>query len=71
MKFTYTPNWLARKQIYYEPDAKAVIEGSKDYPTLNGEVLFYQLHDSVLIIASVGHLPKTENGFFAFHLHDG
>lgn len=71
MTFAYNPNELSKKQIYYNPYAKADIKGGKEYPTLSGEVLFYRLQNCVLVVASIENLPQTKSGFFAFHLHEG
>ena len=71
MKLEYNAEQIARAQVYHVPNARAKIKGGEEYPTLRGEVLFYRLQDSVLVVASVENLPKTDSGFFAFHLHDG
>ena len=71
MKLEYNAEQIARAQVYHAPNARAKIKGGEEYPTLRGEVLFYRLQDSVLVVASVENLPKTDSDFFAFHLHDG
>ncbi len=71
MTFTYNPNGLSKTQMYYDPNARAEIRGGEKHPSLNGEVLFYQLENGVLIVASVDNLPETQSGFFSFHLHEG
>ena len=52
-------------------NAIAYIKGGKDAPCLSGEVRFSQRKNFVLIVASVKNLPKTESGFFGFHIHEG
>lgn len=49
--------------------AIAQIRGSR--PGLWGVVRFFQRGDGVLVEAEVTGLPKTETGFFAFHIHEG
>lgn len=55
-------------------DAHAVVQGSREYPNINGEVTFRQLPDGVLVMAEVSGLPtsSTQNdaGVFAFHIHE-
>lgn len=51
--------------------AIAQILGGRDYPRIRGAVTFVQRHDGVLMEAVVSGLPKTETGFFAFHIHEG
>ena len=58
------------KQTGY-PRAIAQILGSRDYPKIRGTVRFYQRSDGVLVEAEVTGLPRTETGFFAFHIHEG
>lgn len=58
------------KQTEY-PNAFARICGGADYPTVRGRVAFYQHCDGVVVEAEVWGLPRTQPGFFAFHIHDG
>lgn len=51
--------------------AAAVLRGDSSHPRLRGIVRFLQRRDGVLIEAEVYGLPKTETGFFAFHIHEG
>ena len=51
--------------------AKAVINGDDKYPKLHGEVTFRRLKEGVLVTARVSGLPKTESGFYGFHIHEG
>ena len=54
-----------------KPAARAVIIGSEKYPKLRGEVLFCQQRDGVLVTARISGLPRSEAGFFGFHIHEG
>ena len=58
------------KQTAY-PRAVARIRGGRDYPTIRGNVWFSQRGDGVLVEAELFGLPRTESGFFAFHIHEG
>lgn len=55
--------------------AKAVVKGSKDYPTLNGNVTFKQMKNGVLITTEIFGLPNNGgecgSGVFGFHIHEG
>lgn len=51
--------------------AVANIKGGSDAPELFGEVRFYQKKNYVLVSAKIYGLPKTEAGFFGFHIHEG
>lgn len=55
--------------------AKAYIKGSKDYPNINGIVLFKETKSGVLLTAKIDGLPQSENScngrFFGFHIHSG
>ena len=53
------------------PEAFAIIKGGTNAPKLCGTVRFYQLENSVLIVASIQGLPASESGFFGFHIHEG
>lgn len=53
------------------PKAIARIRGGKAYPQVCGIVRFYQKNAGVIVEAEIHGLPKTENGFFAFHIHEG
>lgn len=57
------------------PQALAVVRGSAAHPVLQGNVRFYQLRNSVLVVAEVTGLPAPEepcpSSFFGFHIHDG
>lgn len=58
------------KQTGY-PAAIAVVRGDGNYPNIRGTVKFFQRCDGVLVEAAVKGLPRTETGFFAFHIHEG
>ena len=58
------------KQTEY-PNAFARICGGADYPTVRGRVAFFQHCDGVVVEAEVWGLPRTQPGFFAFHIHEG
>lgn len=57
------------------PKARAIIEGSPDYPKIGGTVSFYQTAGGVLLAAEIHGLPDdTENcpsAVFGFHIHEG
>lgn len=68
-----------RNSKYYQRPqtfiAKALVKGSKDYPALNGNVIFKQMKTGVLVTAEVFGLPdnsgKCGGGVFGFHIHEG
>lgn len=53
------------------PTAAARIHGDSSHPGICGIVRFFQRENGVIIEAEVTGLPRTETGFFAFHIHDG
>lgn len=57
------------------PSAKAVINGSDNYPNIRGTVWFYSHLKGVLVVADIEGLPTTNNNcnspIFAFHIHEG
>ena len=57
------------------PQALAVIRGNAKHTELHGDVRFYQLRESVLVVAEVNGLPVPEepcqSPFFGFHIHEG
>ena len=57
------------------PTARAHIQGSPDYPRLNGTVAFYQTELGVLVSAEVFGLPAPaepcQSPIFGFHIHSG
>ena len=58
-----------KRNIY--PIAVAQIRGDSSHPTVRGMVRFFQRENGVIVEAEVTGLPRTETGFFAFHIHDG
>lgn len=56
-------------------DASAVINGSTEYPNIQGSVRFYQTRNGVLVAAEINGLPnsdeKCHQSVFAFHIHEG
>ena len=52
-------------------NAVAELKGSKEHPNLYGTVKFLQKKNFVLVKACITGLPKTETGFFGFHIHSG
>lgn len=58
-----------------KPVAVARVRGSNLYPQINGQVWFYQMKNSVLVVADVTGLPsgfeKCKSPIFAFHIHGG
>lgn len=53
------------------PNAIARIRGGSAHPQLRGLVRFFQRSHGVIVEAEIVGLPKTETGFFAFHIHEG
>ena len=53
------------------PRAIAWLHGGAEYPAVRGIVKFWQRHDGTMVEAEVFGLPRTETGFFAFHIHEG
>ena len=57
------------------PNAYAVIRGSRTYHQIRGSVRFYQTASGVLVAAEVAGLPaprgRCEAPVFGFHIHEG
>jgi Cu-Zn family superoxide dismutase len=53
------------------PNAIAIIKGGEQYPNLKGQVKFYEKNGYVIVQAVIHGLPKTQTGFFGFHIHEG
>lgn len=54
--------------------ANACIKGSRDYPNVQGRVVFRQTPKGVLVTTEVFGLPyenECDSGIFAFHIHNG
>lgn len=49
----------------------ARILGGTENSHLKGIVYFCQKSDGVVVEVKINGLPKTETGFFAFHIHEG
>lgn len=54
-----------------KPGAEAQISGGVEAPALSGWVRFYEERGCVLVVAEISGLPKSETGFFGFHIHEG
>lgn len=54
-----------------QPNAIARIQGGSGYPAIRGVVKFFQRQNGVIVEAEVTGLPRTQTGFFAFHIHEG
>lgn len=56
-------------------NAKAIVQGSTDYPTLSGTVYFKQTAKGVIVTAKIHNLPTSnkpcESKIFGFHIHSG
>lgn len=50
------------------PEAVAHVSGING---LYGSVHFYQMTDSILVVARIYKLPETETGVYGFHIHEG
>lgn len=53
------------------PKAVALIRGGEEKAEISGRVEFYKRGNRVLVVANIKGLPKTESGFFGFHIHEG
>lgn len=53
------------------PRAVAEIRGGAECPQLRGTVRFFQRRDGVVVEAMLQGLPRNDNGFFGFHIHEG
>ena len=58
-----------------EPEAKADIRGSKNYPGLTGTALFYPFWSGTLVLVKATGLPSSEEPcqgkWCALHIHEG
>ncbi len=56
------------------PQAWAVVQGSNDYPTVRGDVRFYQTAFGVVVVTEMMGLPDTDDPcaapIYAFHIHE-
>ena len=57
------------------PRAMAEVRGSNQYPSIRGNVWFYETGIGVLVVADIAGLPNSNVGgnipIFAFHIHEG
>lgn len=57
------------------PQARAEIKGSVLYPSIEGDVWFYQAIHGVLVVLDIKGLPndniKCAKNIFALHIHEG
>ena len=56
---------------FSRPDAVACIRGDRTLPKVSGTVKFYQRGNGTLVVAQICGLPRSETGFFGFHIHEG
>lgn len=54
-----------------KPEAMAKVSGGRNAPNLFGSVKFYQMINSVLVVADIGGLPDSKTEVFGFHIHEG
>ena len=61
--------------LQQDPTACAVISGSITYPSVTGNVRFYQIPAGTLVAAQIFGLPSSGEAcgskIFAFHIHEG
>ena len=51
--------------------ARALIRGRGETSSIHGMVTFCRYRNGILVSAEIRGLPKTEPGFFGFHIHQG
>lgn len=65
---------LYRIPLCRPPNAYACITGSADYPSVCGNVLFYQTKAGVLVVVQIQGLPQgtgpCSSNVFGFHIHE-
>lgn len=59
------------KTFLGHPERYAYITGSKDYPDIQGMIMFYRLGNGTVVVADIAGLPDNESGFYGFHIHEG
>lgn len=71
-------NQMTEKYLNYilasKPQGLAVINGSEQYPAINGLLKLYKLDGGSLVVTEVFGLPQEHNKpfeVFAFHIHSG
>ncbi|WP_411675736.1 superoxide dismutase family protein [Caproicibacter sp.] len=66
---------LFQNTLRRTPNARAMMNGSRDYPDLHGFVSFYQTSDGVFLIAQIHGLPTGTQAcspdIYGFHIHEG
>lgn len=61
-------------RLLRQPDARASIAGSEEYPMLRGVMNFYQNENGILIATDILGLPiqpPSKRGVFGLHIHEG
>lgn len=53
------------------PDMLASMSGGQRAPGLFGSVKLYAVGQGSLVVAEIYGLPKSETGFYGFHIHEG
>lgn len=56
---------------FSRPGAVTCIRGDRTLPKVSGTVKFYQRGNGTLVVAHLCGLPRSETGFYAFHIHEG
>lgn len=79
----YLTRKCLQKICQNNPNGKAIIRGSREYPQIRGKVYFYDLPDGCVVMAEVVGLPDRDlpacdefcagacSRFFGFHIHGG
>ncbi len=69
------PYWNYTSLLRSRPQAWARVQGSRDYPDIQGNVRFYQTPRGVLVSAEFAGLPNPPEPcggpVFGFHIHEG
>ena len=68
----YEMMWDAICSLFNKlPQRYTRLRGSKEFPGIEGMVLFYRFREGTVVVADVSGLPETETGIFGFHIHEG
>lgn len=62
------PYVTSRILVEGKAEARALVHGGPDHPSLIGEVLFYPFHTGSLVVVRITGLPGS--GFFGLHIHE-
>lgn len=70
---------IAYRILSEDPRARAIVTGSKQYPHLQGDVLFYRYNSGTIVVADINGLPQKQQDGLAkcygnilgFHIHEG